>query len=673
MHRAIKISMAVLASLIALIALIMVLLSVFDWNRVKPQINQKVSEATGRPFAINGDLSLSWKKPEQALQGWRRWIPWPHLQAKDITLGNPEWATSGPMMARIQQIDFNVNLFPLFRKVISISSLVLTEPQLALERNKEGEDNWTFKKSESESEWKFNIQDISLTRGNVRYVDPVKRADVNVRIDTTKGTGGKDGLEWKVGGKFNGEAVSGGGTAGALLSLQQTNVKYPVVAQLKVGKTEISVDGTLTDPAHFSELDVNLKINGASMGQLFPLTGLLLPETPKFSTEGRVVGKIGRDNTSLRYEKFKGKVGSSDIGGTLEYVQRDPRPILRGDVVSQYLNLKDLGALLGSDSEADQKKRGVQSKQPPGKVLPVEPFRTNRWDKIDVQVQFTGRKIIRSEDLPIDNLFTRIGMDNGVLSLDPLNFGVAGGKLTSQLKIDGQSDPAKAQMQISARGIQLKQLFPNIEEMQASFGHIHGDARLSASGNSPAALLGSANGEIKALISQGSISKFILEAAGLNVGSAVISKVFGDRQVKLNCMASDFKVTNGLMETRLFVIDTEDATILADGAINLAKEEMNLTIKPESKGIRIISLRAPLYVKGTFKKPDVGVDKGVVALKAGAAVALGAVAAPIASLLALINPGPQEDSPCGELLAQVRKKPTAPPPGKTAAQAGPAK
>ncbi|MDB5728832.1 MAG: AsmA family protein [Noviherbaspirillum sp.] len=675
MHKPLKISLAVIASLVALIALLLVLLSVFDWNRVKPQINQKVSEATGRPFAINGDLSLNWKKPEQPMQGWRRWVPWPHLQAKDVTLGNTEWAKTGPDMARIQQIDFNVNLFPLFKKIISVSSLVLTEPELALERNKEGENNWTFEKKEKEtkSEWKLNIEDVSLTRGNVRYVDPVKRADVNARIDTTRGTGGKDGIEWKVGGKFNGESVSGGGTAGALLSLQQSNVKYPVEANVKIGKTEISMDGTLTDPAHFSELDVNLKINGASMGQLFPLTGLLLPETPKFSTEGRVVGKIGKNDTSLRYEKFKGKVGSSDIGGTLEYVQRDPRPILRGDVVSQYLNLKDLGALLGSDSEEDRKKRGSQTKQPPGKVLPVEPFRTERWDKIDVQVQFTGKKIIRSEDLPIDNLFTKIQMDNGVLSLNPLNFGVAGGKLTTELKIDGQSNPAKAQMKISARGLKLKQLFPGIKDMQASLGQVHGDAQLSASGNSPAALLGSANGEVKALISQGSISKFILEAAGLNIGSAVVSKLFGDRQVQLNCMASDFKVTNGLMETRLFVVDTQDATILADGNINLAKEEMNLTIKPESKGIRIISLRAPLYVDGTFKNPKVGVDKGVVALKAGAAIALGALAAPIAGLLALITPGPQEDSPCGELLAQVQKKPVAPPPGKTAAQATSAK
>ena len=34
------------------------------------------------------------------------------------------------------------------------------------------------------------------------------------------------------------------------------------------------------------------------------------------------------------------------------------------------------------------------------------------------------------------------------------------------------------------------------------------------------------------------------------------------------------------------------------------------------------------------------------------------------SLLALINPSPDEDSPCASLLAQAQKKPVAPPPGK---------
>lgn len=648
--------------IIAVVALVLVLSAAFNWNLAKPWISQRVSEATERPFVINGDLSLSWQRPPQQQHGWRRWIPWPHLRAHDVTLGNPEWASTGALMARIQQIDFNLNLLPLLQKSISVSSLILTEPQLVLERDKNGQNNWTFKKNDT-SRWQLDLQDLALTQGTVRLVDATKRADITARIDTLA----NGGIGWKLNGKFNGETVAGNGKAGALLSLQARDAQYPVEAELSVGKTAISAKGTLTDPAHLSALDVNLNIRGASMAQLFPLTGIVLPETPKFTTQGRVVGKLARDGTQLRYEKFRGKVGSSDIGGTLEYIQRDPRPMLRGEVISSYLNLKDLGALVGADSPEEKKKRGVVSRQPPGRVLPVEPFKTDRWGKIDIQVRFTGQKIIRSENLPIDNLSTNIQMDNGVLSLVPLNFGVAGGKLATELKIDGRSNPAKAQMKISARGLKLKQLFPAVESMRASLGQVNGNAQLSAAGNSVAALLASSNGEVKALISQGSISKFILEAMGLNIGSVVVSKLFGDRQVALNCMAGDFSVTNGLMQTRTFIVDTDDATIGVEGNINLVNEELNLKIRPESKGIRIFSLRSPLYVDGTFKKAEVGVDKGVVALKAGAAAVLGTVASPLAGLLALINPGPAEESPCTELLAQAQKKPVAPPPGKTAA------
>jgi uncharacterized protein involved in outer membrane biogenesis len=649
--------------LLGVLVLVIVLVATFDWNRVKPWINDKVSEATQRNFAINGDLSLSWERPAHVQGGWRNWAPWPHLRAHDVQLGNPDWAKTGPDMARVQRIDFTVNPFALLQRRISVDSLLLTEPDLNFEQNRDGDNNWTFPKKEEnkgESKWSFELQDLAIAKGDVRYLDPGKQADVKARIDTLD-----DGtVTWKLGGKFNDEKLSGEGKAGSLLMLKNPGVRYPAEALVKVGETTITAKGTVTDPSHPSALDVELKILGASMADLFPLSGVLLPETPKFSTTGRVVGTLARDTMRLRYEKFTGKVGSSDIGGTLEYRQQKPRPLLSGEVVSNQLVLKDLGAIVGS---GDKKPKEGEVKQPPDKVLPVSPFKTERWDKMDVQVRFSGKKIIHSDKLPIDNLTVTVKMDNGVMTLDPLDFGIAGGKLATRLTIDGKNKPAKARLHMAARGLKLAELFPKAESMQASIGQINGDAQLTAAGNSFAALLGSSNGEVKSLISQGSVSKFILEAMGLNVGSAVVAKLFGDKQVPLNCMAADFNVSDGLMEARTFIVDTQDALIRVTGDINFASEKLDLTIHPDSKGLRIISLRSPLYIAGTFKKPDVGVDKGVIALKGGAAVVLGTVAAPFAALLALINPGPGQHSPCAALLAEAKETPKAPPPGKTKA------
>ncbi|MFC6522944.1 AsmA-like C-terminal region-containing protein [Undibacterium arcticum] len=83
--------------------------------------------------------------------------------------------------------------------------------------------------------------------------------------------------------------------------------------------------------------------------------------------------------------------------------------------------------------------------------------------------------------------------------------------------------------------------------------------------------------------------------------SRVSEKLFGDNQVKLNCLVGDFAIVNGIMQTRTFVLDTEDAIINIGGHIDLTKELLALNIIPKSKGLRIISFRSPLYVAGSFK------------------------------------------------------------------------
>ena len=147
-------------------------------------------------------------------------------------------------------------------------------------------------------------------------------------------------------------------------------------------------------------------------------------------------------------------------------------------------------------------------------------------------------------------------------------------------------------------------------------GTLGASAKLVASGNSVAALLGTSNGEVSAVISRGTVSKFVLEAAGLNIANAVLTKVFGDTQVQMNCMVANLDVKQGIARPRVFVLDTQDATINVCGAINLQGERYDLTLHPQSKGLRILSLRSPLYVRGSFADPDVGIDKRSVAMKA---------------------------------------------------------
>ncbi|NHZ35591.1 AsmA family protein [Massilia rubra] len=667
-----NIILAIVAVLVAIPLIALAIVLTYDWNKARPWLNAKASEAIERPFEVKGNLDLSWEKPAAVMaerdRTWRDAVPWPHLVANDVHVGQPAGMGTGDM-ASVKQFSFSLNPFALLHKTIAIPVLRFDAPAVDLRRDKEGKNNWTFRNDDQPARWKLDLERVIFTKGVVKFNDAVENIDLTADVDTVNADPAY-GISWKLRGTYNNGPVTGGGKAGAVLSLKQQTTPYPIQADLRVGKTHIEVEGTVTKPTRLAALDLRLKLSGASMARLYTLTGVLLPETPAFRTEGRLTGELGETSSRWVYDKFTGKVGSSDIAGRLEYRTGKPRGKLSGTVASKLLQFADLGPLVGADSNASKEARGVEAVQPTGKVLPVEAFRTERWTAIDADVRYAADRIVREKQLPISKMTTHLILQEGVLTLAPLNFQMAGGNVTSTIKLDGSGkgkQAIKATAKVSARHIKIKELFPSIAEMKATVGQINGDAQLSSTGNSVASLLAASNGEVKALIDEGTVSKMLLEQMGLNIGNIVLTKLFGDKQVKLNCMASDFQVTNGLMQTRTFVVDTEEAAITGDGTINLANEQMDLTLDPKTKGLRIFSLRSPLHVRGSFSKPEVSVDKGVLALKAGGAVALGLVAAP-AALLPLVNTGPGQESGCGRLLAEAREKPVAPPPGQGAAK-----
>ncbi|MNM39650.1 putative assembly protein [compost metagenome] len=676
MTRPARILVWTLATLLTLLAILVVVIATFDWNRVKPLLNEKVSAALHRPFAINGNLAVQWRtEPEEG--GWRAWVPWPHFIAEDLTLGNPDWLKE-PRMVGLQRVEFRLSPLPLVFQQIVIPRIDLSKPTASLTRLADGRANWTFDlgaKDENQppSRWQLEIGAIGFDQGNVSFDDQTLKTSMKVQIDplgkpipfsdivgkarAEKAGGAQDyAFGLKAQGRYKGQPVSGTGKIGGLLALQDASQPFPLQADVRIADTHAVLAGTLTYPRNLGALDMRLRLSGASLGNLYPLTGVTLPDTPAYATDGHLTANLhATEGATFNYRGFNGKIGASDIHGDLAFVASQPRPKLSGNLVSNQLLFKDLAPLIGADSNAAQKARGGASKQPTGKVLPVEEFRTERWRAMDADVTFAGKRIVHSEQLPFTDLSAHVILEDGLLRLEPLRFGVAGGNLASKIRLDGRSVPLQGRAQLTARGFKLKQLFPSFAPMQTSFGELNGDADISGRGNSVAALLGTANGDLRMLINDGAISRSLMEIAGLNVGNYVVGKLFGDEDVKINCAAADVGIKNGLATTRLFIFDTENAIIYINGTANFASEQLDLKITPESKGLRLFSLRSPLYVRGPFAKPSAGVQAVPLALRGVGMVALGVVAGPAAGLLALIAPSSgDEPNQCTPLLQQMK-------------------
>lgn len=671
MTRAGRILIWIVVAIAALLVAVVLFVALFNWNNARPWLDQRLSASIGRSVTIHGNLTVNWLRNADA-RGVARWVPWPRFTAQDISIANPAWARQH-QFATVQRVRFSLNPLGLFSHTIDIPSLKLYDPAVDVERDRQGHDNWTFKFARG-GDWKLAIGEVGFDAGSIHWNDdkldmhldfdvkplgkPIPFDQIVPPMDGTHAAPSPHSSQaysfaWTAQGTWHGAQARGSGKIGSVLAISDASMPFPLQADLRLRDLRIAMAGTLTDPAHLGALDLNLSISGNSMSHLYALTGVNLPTTAPFTTHGSLLAHIHQG--VFEYDKFYGKVGHSDLHGNATYTSNGVRPKLAGTLTSNVLDFTDLAPLIGADSNTAKAQRDETQKQPDDKVLPVETFDTARWRTMDADVRFTGKRIVRKGALPISDLSTHLGLDDGVLTLAPLALTAAGGNLQATITLDGRKDPMRGKATLELRHLQLNKLLSTVDLMHTSLGQINGDAVLKGDGNSVARLLGTSDGEVKLLIDNGAVSKLLLEEAGLNIGNIIVTKLAGDKPEQINCAAADLVAKDGMWRPRLFFVDTQTMRIDVDGNIDLKDEKLDLVMHPHSKGIRVLSLRSPLYLRGTLKHPDAGVEKGPLLARGVGAAVLGVVAAPAAALAALIAPSHENENACTGVLASMRK------------------
>jgi len=692
---------AIVIVLVILPVACIVALVAYDWNRAKPWLEARASRSLGREVEVGGSVDLLWRW-RRRIDGTDTFSPGFALTAEDVRIGNPEWATR-KRFAELGSLDIDVRLFALLWHRLDIPAMRLVHPKINLEQRKDGASTWTFtpEGKPDSSAWSVEVGEIAFDEGEVAITDEARALDVRAtitRLDTPIPFGqrvegddpstrreviqrvGREAAQrlrkasderaerraergrdvtpppyvfaWKASGKIDGERVTGQGRMGAVLALQNPR-PFPVRADVDFGATSIALTGTITDPTSPDAIDMRLWIAGPNLAKLYAITGIALPNTPQYATVGRLAGHFRPHRSVLRYEDFTARVGGSDLAGTLTYRSDGDRPTLSGDIDSSVLQFRDLGTLLGAEPETEAST---------GRLLPSAPFNVEHWKAMDADVHFTGKRVVRTEDLPISNVDSRIKMQSGVLSLDPLTFDMAGGNVKSSIRIDANAAPPKGVISIDSQHLKLHRLFENVGGLKQSPGEISGKIKLSGAGNSVAALLGHSSGSVDLLTTGGRVSETLMEEAGLNFANVLIAKMKGDQMIDIDCAAAQLTVTDCVAKADLFVFDTDVAIVVIDGTINLGDEHVDLTLHPDSKNLRVFSLRSPLHVVGNFEHLDVSVDKKSLFARGGGALALGVVATPLAALIPLIARGSdnEETKSCAPLVAELGKKSPAP-------------
>lgn len=627
--------------LVFLLAAILLLIALWDWNWFKGPVERVVQAKTGRALQI-GNLDVDLGRVTT-------------IRADSITFANAEWAKQ-PKMASADRVEIDVRVWPLLRGSVQLPEIRLTRPDALLQTAPKADQagNWDFMGESSGGE-PLQLRRLHIDDGRLQFLDERGRTNIQVAVRSGEPKQAHAAPPLLVSGKgsWQGNAFTLNGNTESPLELTNSGHPFRIHLDGRAGATHAVASGTLINPFQFQTFKLQFRLSGQDMEDLYPLLGIALPSTPPY----RLDGQLSRDHQVWQYQKFNGTVGDSDLGGDVKVEVGGERPRLTANLVSKRLDFDDLAGFVGAPpktggeetANAEQKAEAARLAAKPT-ILPDTPYNLGKLRSMDADVRLRAQRI-NAPSLPLDDMDAHLFLDDGLLRLEPLNFGVAGGDIRSTVRMDARRPQIATSLKASVRRVQLGRLFPDAKLAEQASGGIGGEIDLTGNGNSIAAMLGSSDGTVVVGMGKGHVGNLIMELAGLDVAESLKFLFTGDKQIPLRCAFADFGVKDGLMDSRALAVDTTDTLIIGEGTVNLKNEQMDLLLKPRPKDISILALRSPLRISGTFKDPGFRPDFKALGLRGAIALALGSIAPP-AALLATFEPGPGKDSDCGGKYAK---------------------
>nr|WP_303750058.1 AsmA family protein [Stenotrophomonas sp. 610A2] len=624
----------------AVLIAILVLILLWDWNWFKGPLERAVQARTGRVLQI-GNLDVDLGRTTT-------------VRGDDIRFANASWAKQ-PQMASADRVELDIRIWPLLRGSVQMPEIRLSRPDVLLQTApRKGEPgNWDFLGSGGGEP--PQLKRLYITDGKLQFLDEPgrTRVDLTVRSGTPKQADAAPPVLIEGKGRWQGAAFTLKGGTESPLELSNSEHPFRIHLDARAGATHAIASGTLTNPFQFQVFDLQFQLSGQDLEDLYALIGIAIPSSPPYRLDGR----LKREYQRWRYEKFSGRVGDSDLAGDVEIDVAGERPRLTANLLSKRLDFDDLAGFIGAppktggdeSANAEQKAEAARLAAKPT-LLPDKPYDLSKLRAMDADVRWKAQHI-SAPKLPLDDMDAHLLLDNGLLRLEPLNFGVAGGDIRSTIRMDARRPQISTTLNASLRGVQLGQLFPDAKLAEQASGGISGNIRLSGNGNSIAAMLGSSNGDVAVGMGRGHIGNLLMELAGLDVAESLKFLFTGDKQIPLRCAFGDFGVRNGVMQSRALAFDTTDTLVVGEGSVNLRQEQLDLLLRPRPKDVSILALRSPLRIGGSFKDPSFRPDFKALGLRGAIALTLASIAPP-AALLATIETGPGKDAQCGGRYAK---------------------
>jgi uncharacterized protein involved in outer membrane biogenesis len=649
-----------------LVLLIICILAFMDWNMLRPLLARNITAKTGRAASLDGDLRV------------HLWSWTPSAEINGLTLKNPPWADRD-LMFGAKRITVSVSLGRLLRGQIVIPQIEMIEPVINIERDSKGRASWQLGTATGAPKNNTGpakipaIRRLLIRDGRLHVVDEIRHLRFGGSLVADDRSGGDNASAFKIQakGSLNEKPFALDAVGGPLINLEP-NRPYSFTSHVTASDINLEAQVTVAKPFDLSLLDVKFAVSGKDLADVYYLTGLALPNTPRY----RLSASMHVSGTTITGDDLKGKLGSSDLSGKMIVQTGAARPKLIAKLSSNNLNIVDLAPTLGHpvdkseslaasegrnsasarDLRAKQQSSGRRNNSDPklsALLLPDADLQVNRVRGMDADVTYRA-EAVTAPKVPMKEVSFHIVLDNGRLTIDPLSFVLDQGRFAGNVHIDARAPVPETSVDMRIDDVDLSQFKTTAMKNAPLSGSLIGRLKVHGFGQSIHKLASTADGAMSFIIPDGEINEAIAELTGINIARGLgLLLAKNETKTSIRCGVVDFQAQKGEMTAKTMFIDTTDVLITGRGDINLNSEALNVALQGDPKKLRLTRVRAPITVKGTLAHPAVGIDAGKLAEQGAVATALGTLLTPVAAVIAFIDPGRAKNKDCVASVSDV--------------------
>lgn len=484
------------------------------------------------------------------------------------------------------------------------------------------------------------IRSVSIPDARVVLNDARRHLQFTGTVSAQDAGGGAESLYLSIrgSGTLNGKAANFAINADPLASASHERAYRFEFKEFSTG-SRLFGRGSLHRPFSFDQLDIAFDAAGTSLHDLVYLVGVTLPNSAPFT----LTGKMTRDGKRFVYDNLLAKFGKSDLGGRVVTFTANGRPHLEAAVKSTYLRLGDFGV---HDAQGEPIQHAPKKLLLSEAKLPVGVLR-NR----DSTVELRADSLVAGP-LLLQGLTTSAKIEKGVLTVPSLAATYKKARVTAHFTTDATKDQPKTDLELRIADLELDQFGKKGPHPPVS-GPLQAHVHITGTGMSIHELAASVDGTIAMVLPRGAMRSSLADAVGVSLRSIGLM-LSGDEETPVRCALASFRAQDGKLTAEHLLIDTEQVLITGTGGIDLETEALDLTLEGHPKKMRIGRLRTPLLVHGTMAHPSFAVSSSRLFGQAGAAAAIGLTLAPVAAVLALVDPGLAKDADCATLTSQAR-------------------